>query len=193
MTKASDNIFPRLLISEGGSTATPDTGNVTVYAKANGLLYSKDDAGVETLVSSGAGSGVEPWHIPIDVFSPLGQTNWTTLNYNSTEINSADIYSSGAQNDEIYWDIGASGGTWTIVLWYVKSANQGIYTVSIDGVSVGTIDGYAAGTTYNNKSSITGVSITAGQRRLKLQMATKNGSSSGYFGEINNLTLNRTA
>jgi len=48
MTKASDNVFPRLLISEGGSTATPASGNVTVYAKANGLLYSKDDAGAES-------------------------------------------------------------------------------------------------------------------------------------------------
>lgn len=54
MTKASDNVFPRLLVSEGGSTSTPAANNVTVYAKANGLLYSKDDAGVETLVSGGA-------------------------------------------------------------------------------------------------------------------------------------------
>lgn len=57
MTKASDNVFPRLLVSEGGSTATPAAGNVTVYAKADGLLYSKDDAGTETLVSGGAGGG----------------------------------------------------------------------------------------------------------------------------------------
>ena len=57
MTKGSDNVFPRFLISEGGSTATPAAGRVTVYAKANGLLYSKDDAGFETLMS-GVGSGV---------------------------------------------------------------------------------------------------------------------------------------
>ena len=56
MTKASDNVFPRLLISEGGSTATPASGNVTVYAKADGLLYSKDDAGAETGLSGGGGS-----------------------------------------------------------------------------------------------------------------------------------------
>lgn len=57
MTKASDNVFPRLLVSEGGSTSTPASGQVTVYAKADGLLYSKDDAGTETLVSGG---GVAP-------------------------------------------------------------------------------------------------------------------------------------
>ncbi len=52
MAKASDNVFPRFLISEGGSTATPAAGNVTVYAKANGLLYSKDDAGAETALGA---------------------------------------------------------------------------------------------------------------------------------------------
>lgn len=58
MTKASDNIFPRFLVSEGGSTATPAAAQVTVYAKADGLLYSKDDAGVETLLSSGPAGSV---------------------------------------------------------------------------------------------------------------------------------------
>lgn len=58
MTKASDNVFPRFLISEGGSTATPAAGRVTVYAKADGLLYSKDDAGTEKLMSSGSVAGV---------------------------------------------------------------------------------------------------------------------------------------
>jgi len=54
VTKASDNIFPRLLVSEGGSTATPAADTVTVYAKADGLLYSKDDAGSETALGAGA-------------------------------------------------------------------------------------------------------------------------------------------
>jgi len=56
MSKASDNVFPRFLISEGGSTATPAANRVTVYAKANGLLYSKDDAGAETALGGGSGS-----------------------------------------------------------------------------------------------------------------------------------------
>lgn len=60
MTKASDNVFPRFLISEGGSTSTPASGNVTVYAKANGLLYSKDDAGTETALGGGASALTAP-------------------------------------------------------------------------------------------------------------------------------------
>jgi hypothetical protein len=60
MAKASDNVFPRLLISEGGSTATPASGRVTMYAKTDGLLYSKDDAGAETALGGGSGTNLNP-------------------------------------------------------------------------------------------------------------------------------------
>ena len=42
---------------EGAAPATPATGEVVTYAKADGLMYSKDDAGTETLMSGGAGGG----------------------------------------------------------------------------------------------------------------------------------------
>jgi hypothetical protein len=42
--------------AEGAAAATPDSGEVVLYAKSDGLLYSKDDAGVESAVS-GAGAG----------------------------------------------------------------------------------------------------------------------------------------
>ena len=70
MTRASDNIFPRLLISEGGSTATPASGEVTVYAKSDGLLYSKDDAGAETAL--GAAGALEPVAERLAVLTLLG-------------------------------------------------------------------------------------------------------------------------
>jgi hypothetical protein len=42
---------------EAAAPATPGTGDVRIYAKTDGLLYSKDDAGTETLMSGGAGGG----------------------------------------------------------------------------------------------------------------------------------------
>lgn len=42
--------------TEGSAPSTPASGKVVVYAKSDGLIYSKDDAGVETLMSGG-GSG----------------------------------------------------------------------------------------------------------------------------------------
>jgi hypothetical protein len=49
----------KLTFVEGAAAATPAATRSVIYAKADGLMYSKDDAGVETLMSSGpAGSGI---------------------------------------------------------------------------------------------------------------------------------------
>ena len=45
------------LLAEVAAPATPAANKVSMYAKADGLVYSKDDAGVETLMSSGSGGG----------------------------------------------------------------------------------------------------------------------------------------
>lgn len=56
--KASANVFPSLLFAEGAAPGTPAAGQVIAYAKADGLLYIKDDAGTETgLAGGGGGSG----------------------------------------------------------------------------------------------------------------------------------------
>ena len=44
----------RLDFVEGAAPATPAASRSRIYVKADGLFYSKDDAGVETLMSSGA-------------------------------------------------------------------------------------------------------------------------------------------
>lgn len=93
MTKASDNVYPRLLISEGGSTATPAANNVTVYAKANGLLYSKDDAGAETALGGGVADILD----------------LTTAETDDTLVLAPD----GAGGVEFRAETGGSGTSWT--------------------------------------------------------------------------------
>jgi len=46
------------LLPEGAAPSTPSTGYVSVYAKADGLLYSKDDAGVETQLGGNVALGL---------------------------------------------------------------------------------------------------------------------------------------
>jgi len=62
---ASDNVFPKLIGSEAAAPGTPAAATAILYVKADGLWYSKDDAGVETLVSGGASGGGDytgnPW------------------------------------------------------------------------------------------------------------------------------------
>lgn len=50
----------RIDFAEGAAPSAPGANKVSLYAKADGLLYSKDDAGTETVVSGGAGGGGSP-------------------------------------------------------------------------------------------------------------------------------------
>lgn len=50
---ASENEFPEVLFAEGAAPSTPAAGLVKQYAKSDGLLYSKDDAGVESALGVG--------------------------------------------------------------------------------------------------------------------------------------------
>lgn len=45
-------------VPEQTAPATPSANTVRLYAKADGLLYIKDDAGVESALGAGAGGGI---------------------------------------------------------------------------------------------------------------------------------------
>ena len=60
--KASDNVFPKVIISEGAAPATPATGTVVIYAKTDGLMYAMDDTGTETAMGS-SGSAATPENV----------------------------------------------------------------------------------------------------------------------------------
>jgi len=47
----------RIDFAEGAAPSTPAAGEVSLYAKADGKLYIKDDAGTETDLTDGAGAG----------------------------------------------------------------------------------------------------------------------------------------
>lgn len=105
MTKASDNVFPRFLISEGGSTATPGAAQVTVYAKADGLLYSKDDAGAETLMSGGSAGAVATdaiWDAAGDLAVGSGANTAAKL----AKGNAGGVLAMG--NSAVIWNAGTS-------------------------------------------------------------------------------------
>jgi hypothetical protein len=50
---ASENPFPEVLLSEVAAPSAAPTGKVRLYAKSDGLLYWKDDAGTEHAVGTG--------------------------------------------------------------------------------------------------------------------------------------------
>jgi hypothetical protein len=100
--------------------------------------------------------------------------------------------SDGTQNDAISFDFACGAGTYQLDLYHVAFSSRGIYTVKIDGTTVGTVDGYAAGLTPEI-GSITGIVLGAGTHTVTLVMATKNASSSGFIGQAERVMLTRTA
>lgn len=139
-----------------------------------------------------------PWTIDINVFAKsVLDINFKNIALQgaATSIFGATKESGGSQNDEINWDVVLGSGTWGFELIHARDTNRGIYTVSLDVTgTLGTIDGYNATLGYNRSDLITGISVAAnGKQRLKLKMATKNASSSAYYGSIQSVRLYRTA
>jgi len=154
--------------------------------------------------------GPPPSIIDIDVFAtPQANTGMDTISISSLFPNNAvKVQAAAAQNNSIEWDVLLAAGTWTLELGHGKNNTLGIFTVSLStdastytdvasspyNASASTIDGYAASASYVNRSTITGITIaTTGRYRLRLKMATKHASSSGYASELWGLRLLRTA
>ena len=167
---------------------TPADGETTKGISSNWAF--DEDVTLRALIAAAA-----PWHIEINPFmTPKSQTNWATIGIATAQINNGELYSSGAQNDEIAWDVTIPAGTWTLEIITITAASKGILTVKIDDVSQGTIDIYSASTGWSSVKSIAGIVITTtGKKVLKFQMLTKNASSSGYGADLSAVRLTRTA
>lgn len=135
------------------------------------------------------------WLIDVTVFmTPISHTNFNTNTSSTGAIRNATRDSSGAQNDSISFDVVLATGTWTVELLYRKNTDAGVYSVQFGGVEKGTIDGYAAASSYDNLSTVSGITLgVSGKIRLSLVMATKNASSSNYKGYLQHIQLRRTA
>jgi lysophospholipase L1-like esterase len=103
------------------------------------------------------------------------------------------VENTGTQNQYIEETIGLRQGLYRIALHHRKGSNRGIYSISVDGTVVGTIDGYAA-TSTDAIDMLTGVSL-AGTRPhvIRFTMTGKNASSSNYVMSVSKLSLSRTS
>ena len=144
----------------------------------------------QDLLKSGAGEGhitILPWH-----YSGITQGTWTLLTA-AVVMYGYLVNSTAIQNDQVNYKVFLTAGTYTFSVMHEKSSTRGILTLLIDEISVGTIDFYAAGQTFQNQSAITGISVTtAGVKTLSIKAATKNISSSAYGLVIQSMALFRT-
>lgn len=98
---------------------------------------------------------------------------------------------SGVQNE--YWEVSVwlDAGTYKLVLIYTTLTNAGIHNFTGINGSTQTINAYAA-TANNVYGEVAGIPVTAGLKTIRDTMATKDASSTGYFGYVQSLALIRT-
>lgn len=136
-----------------------------------------------------------PWTIFINpLHTPKSNTNWNTIALSSNQALFAFNLSGGVQNAEMTHNVVLGAGTWSIELLLEKHENAGIISVQFDGVEKGTIDAYAASPEFNALPSIANIIVPITKKiELKLKLTGKNGSSSGYYGYLTSIKLQRTA
>lgn len=179
-------------------------------AAAGDLFYGTAAATLAKLAKGADGTFLRPndtpnapawalrdaWRVDVDVLSHgVANTNWSDNNSTNTCVGGGFLGTvNGNQNNYVEFPVCLSAGTWTCRLVYVKQSDAGIYSVRLDGTEVGTVDAYAASSTKNSVSDITGISVaTTGKKTLRLQMATKNASASAYWAYLQRVIWFRTA
>ena len=184
----------------GGNSDRAFGGSAVVYLLTTDFInveYLTFDAGTApdvcqiTITKMGSQSiasitaNMLPWTIDISLLSQAAaRTGWDTDHAGTTwdsNVIGGEQYGGTAQNDSVEFDVVLAAGTWSVCFRGTKYTDCGIITVKLDGVSVGTIDTYAASAQYDQFMSLTGITVAAtGKKRLQLSVPTKNGSSSGY-------------
>lgn len=165
-----------ITVPEIAAPSTPASGKVVLYAKADGLLYSKDDAGTETVVTGGGGGGISGLttnKIPVATSSTtLGDSGFTqtggvvTLASNDLTINQS--LKSGGATPSVYisGNVSNAGGI-------ALKNNQEIGWTSGSDASAAAIDigleRKAAGQLAINDGTVTSAGSDADLRDLMLR------------------------
>jgi hypothetical protein len=178
-------------------------------AKVNGVAISGTPASGKVLTASS--STAASWQLPgsaaisrqiiislsgsisslaanVGVWTPTYLTNTDTNNFVGW-VNASDT----AQNDSITFDFICNAGTHTLEFFHLPFMNRGIYTLQIDGTTIGTVDGFS-NSLVPTRAVLTGIVVsTSGQHTFTILMATKNASSSAYMGMVERAVLTQTA
>ena len=110
----------KILLPEGSAPDTPSTGYVAFYPKVDGLYYSKDDAGVERVISQnpasatdnavarydGTGGALQNSAITIsDVSSMVVPTNISTATISTSIFYGASVSSLAVSTSAVYGNV----------------------------------------------------------------------------------------
>lgn len=139
--------------------------------------------------------GVSPraYSIPHHGFDTIIQGAWEMIMQVGTIYNFYARSTNHNDGDGFSQDIWLAGGTYTLEIIYVKANNAGIIDVYVDNNLQGSIDEYAAATSYDNSVQFTGISLAAGKHVLKFVVNGKNASSANHYCYLTGASWNITS
>lgn len=151
--------------NEGAAPATPPAGAVRIYPKADGLMYQKDDAGVETALAGGGGGApdsadywVETANGSLSAEVVVGTTGITTAAYASRQAAAkAGRLFLPTNSAYVERDTGAAWGSWGPIFPLTPPVDADFAWINQGGASVVTTNGFihlAAPATSGNSMRI---------------------------------------
>jgi len=157
---ASENPFPEVLLNEVAAPSSAPSGKVRLYAKSDGLLYSKDDAGTEAPLGG-------------DISSHTGDTTDAHDASAISAVTSGYTNSTGDDVQEVLDDFdaaitaaaggGGGGGVGAIDCkgWVAPSySSTNAFAITIPAQASGTRILLAVGTRSNDVTSVTCTNVT---------------------------------
>lgn len=139
MAKISEVQIAKLILGEVAAPATPAAGTVVFYAKADGKIYSKDDAGAETLVSGGAAGaaafvGAHAYH---SATQSIPNVTMTAALLDSELYDTDAFHDTATNNSRITIPAGKAGKYLLVgsVLWANTGANRRIVIFRKNGTT----------------------------------------------------------
>jgi hypothetical protein len=168
------------------------TAHNTIYGYDN-CTNPSTDAGIGNSTSTNGQPEVADAIIVLDpLLPPHGHSGAWTLNIDALCLGNGYVQSDGVSGSFYYWDVDlVGGGTYTVEWIGFQNTVNGIVTLQLDGVAVGTAD--TGGTLQRNTSfAITGMAPRkSGRRRVTLVSNTKS-AGSAYFITLQKLQIRRT-
>lgn len=181
------------VVCVGGTVGgTPYSLTVGAVTNVNNIQFIgatvTDDTGGQVTVTNDIGEG------HISIFPPSYSATsgtWGFSAQSSTYLGWYFVNSSKADGNYIEYKVYLAVGTYTFLLVSPKNTDGGKVDVYFDASKLGTINLYNASLVWNQRSTITSISVTTpGIKTLKLLLNGKDGSQ--YYCYFNYIALWRT-
>lgn len=141
----------------------------------------------------GAAAGVDPGEGAILIYPYAYDSIQGGWLFNTFTDQHCRTFYSNADQDFLTFNTFLAQGTYRLDVLSVKWQNSGITDIDIDGVEVGSYDGYAAALQANVLFSFSGISVaTTGIKTIKVRNDGKNPSSGFYQAHISCMRFVRT-